>query len=237
MDADALAERCRIDLALMDEATGESGSVAALAWSSNGNWLAVQTEAYMPSLLTKMHGIHMHDAASGRHIQTLSLRGLWAHICWSCSLHKLAVHCEREGDADGDDGPGFNAPDTLRILDPALQIVAMLPGTIALRKSLAPNAVNRCYWAPCGSLLMLQLQERSVQVLNAATMKTIFATTSAADSISWGQLAPSGRPERSLVACMSDQGSRVRFCHARGEWQVVPEPSGGEVPGMSEVDA
>ena len=234
MDAETLAECCRLDLASSDERTGEHAPVSQLEWSSTGKWLAVQVHSPHQLVVNVMHGIHIHDAECGQRIQSVTVQGCLASMSWSGSLHKLAVccvHADDSADSSSDDEPGGSA--TITIMDPVIQTVAVLPPGISSEWG---PFWQECCWTPCGTLLLVEYRARSwpqlpnqpdeqgVDILDPCGMKLVFTAAQAMHSISWAVLAPLGTAAKSLAAYMPDLGLQVKFLRAQGEWQVNLKP-------------
>ena len=233
LEADTLAETLKLDLAFSQALPGNFSCVlTSIAWSPQGTMLAVclnMTGPDAPGIgwLTQSE-VQIFDAASGQHVQSLTLRGLGAvYSMWSSSLGKLVVRCRGEVSASASSFRSLS--NTLRVLEPALQTVALVPNNMTLEQG---SAWEDCWWDPSGALLVASVSLRfacsshhseslsGLCVLDPCTLRPIFRAAQRPAEISWGLLASSGKPPGTLVAYMPSACSQVTFWQDQSKWQV-----------------
>ncbi len=244
MNADTLAEICRLDLTLGKADPPEPELTSReWTWSPKGNMVAVQVCSICNNSLGLIMGsseVHIYDTASGRRIQSMLVQGHYLQMAWSKSLDKLAVCCKMET-VEGnpslleDEEEEDTFATTIRIMDPALQTESLLPADLARESG---SGWERCAWTPCGRLLIAQfklaltLEEQTVQFLDTdgpsgvwivdpCTLKPIFSTFESLWHVTWGWLGPSNRREEVIEAYFPGLASHVTFSHVHGTWQAV----------------
>ncbi len=157
MDADTLAEICRLDLTLDNEhPTGAVFMTAGLTWSGQGNMVAVHMQERClnedDNIFQETSEVQIYDTSSGQRIQSSLIRGCWLHMSWSDSMDKLSVWCPLEtlhisSDSEEEARLLDDCTATIRLLDPRHQTESFI------LQSLAPgygSEWGQCTWTPCG---------------------------------------------------------------------------------------
>ncbi len=234
MDPEDFTDICHLNTASDDAAANNSYRHCwNIEWSANGKLLAVQVEVPRFRDTRATCEVQIYDVTSGQRMQCLVLQADRAYIMWSSGLHMVSVYSTERGavldtssDSDYDDGRVFSLTNTVRVMDPSKQTVAVVPEELALQKG---RAWYDCCWSPCGRLLVAYCDSQTstsgghIYLLDAFTLTPIFTAAATLTSISWGLLSCPGQPA-SLMAYMPEIRLHARIWQASGVWQVEQMP-------------